>query len=278
MTQPLTPADCDLRDYVWMPLDCNRLLTSETWILGSAAEKVAAITLWMKAWHQVPAGSLPNNDRMLAHLSEAGADWPQVRDHALRGWVLCDDGRFYHPVVAEKARESWEHKLAQKARTEAARAAKAAKRNPQPENAQENNGPSVTESVAEVVTGSTRPEQTRPDQVRKKEPSLAGGLRARGRDWATLPSGWQPTDRADPPLDHAAVLARFTDWHRARGTTAADWDARWRLWLADEAIRPKPPLHTQPQAEQDRRILAAAGALGFADPPPPTVVPLRIAQ
>lgn len=275
MTQPLTPADCDLRDYVWMPLDCTRLLTSETWILGSAAEKVAALTLWMKAWHQVPAGSLPNNERMLAHLSEAGADWPLVRDHALRGWVLCDDGRLYHPVVAEKARESWEHKQAQKARTEAARAAKAAKRNAQPEKAKENNGPFVTETVTDVATGSTRPDQTRPDL----NTTLAGGsARARARAGAPLPEGWQPASRAAPPLDHAAVLARFTDWHRAHGTTAADWNARWRLWLADEAKRPKPPLHTQPQAEQDRRILAAAGALGFEDPPPPTVVPLRIAQ
>jgi len=109
--------------------------------------------------------------------------------------------------------------------------------------------------------------------------TLAGGsARTRARAGAPLPEGWQPIDRAAPPLDHAAVLARFSDWHRAHGTTAADWDAKWRLWLADEAKRPKPPLHTQPQAEQDRRILAAAGALGFADPPPLSVVPLRIAQ
>ena len=106
MTEPLTTHDCDLRDYVWMPLDCNRLLTSETWVLGSAEEKVAALTLWMKSWHQVPAGSLPDNDKMLSHMSEAGARWPKLRDHALRGWVKCDDGRLYHPVVCEKAREA----------------------------------------------------------------------------------------------------------------------------------------------------------------------------
>lgn len=275
MTQPMTPSDCDLRDYVWMPLDCNRLLTSETWVLGNAEEKVAALTLWMKSWHQVPAGSLPNNDRMLAHMSEAGSRWPKVREHALRGWVLCDDGRLYHPVVAEKARESWEHKQAQKARTEAARAAKAAKRQGPADRPQASAASSVTEPVTDVATGSTRPDQTRPDL----NTTLAGGsARARERGLAPLPEGWQPAERAEPPLDHAAVLARFTDWCRAKSATSADWDASWRNWCRDEAKRPKPPLHTQPQAEQDRRILAAAGALGFADPPPPTVVPLRIAQ
>lgn len=128
MTAPLTPADCDLRDYPWMPVDCTRLLTSETWMLGTAEQKVAAFTLWAKSWHQVPAGSLPAHDRMLEVLSEAGGAWKRVREHALRGWVLCSDGRLYHPVVCEKANESHRLRLAQKARTEAARAAKAARR------------------------------------------------------------------------------------------------------------------------------------------------------
>jgi hypothetical protein len=30
--EPLTPPDCDLRDFGFMPLDVRRLLTSETWI------------------------------------------------------------------------------------------------------------------------------------------------------------------------------------------------------------------------------------------------------
>jgi hypothetical protein len=34
-----------------------------------------------------------------------------VRQGALRGWAKCDDGRLYHPVVAEKANEAWGQKL-----------------------------------------------------------------------------------------------------------------------------------------------------------------------
>lgn len=108
--QPLTPADCDLREYPFMPLEVKRLLTSETWILGTGDERAAAIALWLESWHQVPAASLPDNDRMLAHLSQS-KQWKKVKEHALRGWQLCADGKLYHPVVAEKALEGWIGKL-----------------------------------------------------------------------------------------------------------------------------------------------------------------------
>ena len=122
---PMTPADCDLRDFAFMPLDVRRLLTSETWVLGEADEKVAALSLWCEAWHQVPAASLPENERMLAHLSGAGqAGWKKVRDHALRGWIKCSDGRLYHPVVAEKAIEAWAKKETQRVRSRKANAAR----------------------------------------------------------------------------------------------------------------------------------------------------------
>ncbi len=110
MTEPLVPKDVDLRDFAFMPLDVRRLLTSETWILGNGDERAAAMTLWLESWHQVPAGSLPNNDRMLAHLSQC-PKWSRVREHALRGWEDGGDGRLYHPVVCEKALEAWIEKL-----------------------------------------------------------------------------------------------------------------------------------------------------------------------
>ena len=110
LPQPLTPADCDLRDYHFMQIEVKRLLTSETWVLGTGDERAAAIALWLESWHQVPAASLPDNDRMLAHLSQA-KNWKRVKEHSLRGWVKCADGKLYHPVVAEKALEAWISKL-----------------------------------------------------------------------------------------------------------------------------------------------------------------------
>jgi Protein of unknown function (DUF1376) len=120
---PLVPAGVDLRDFPFIPLQFRRLFSSETWILGSAEEKLAALCLWCESWHQVPAASLPDDQRMLAHLSQTGPRWSKVRGHALRGWIEASDGRLYHPVVAEKALDAWSKKQSQRKRTAAARAA-----------------------------------------------------------------------------------------------------------------------------------------------------------
>ena len=117
MTEPLTPPDCDLRDFAFMPLDATRLLDSDLFALASGDEFKAAIALWCKAWMQIPSASLPDDDRVLAHLSGAGPRWKKVRAMALRGFVKCSDGRLYHCVVAEKANEAWAKKLSYRERS-----------------------------------------------------------------------------------------------------------------------------------------------------------------
>lgn len=124
LPNPLTPADCDLRDFPFMPLDVVRLRDSDIAALSTADEFRAAVLLWCAAWHQVPAASLPDDDRVLAQLAGYGrvvTEWKKVREGALRGWVNCSDGRLYHPVVAEKARDAWAAKHEQRYKTECAR-------------------------------------------------------------------------------------------------------------------------------------------------------------
>lgn len=100
---PPVPAGCDLRTLPSMMLDLSRLFDSELYMLSTGDQFKAAMTLWGKAFHQVPAGSLPTNERVLAIMSGAGqAKWPRVREMVLRGWVLHSDGRLYHSVVTEK--------------------------------------------------------------------------------------------------------------------------------------------------------------------------------
>lgn len=119
MTAPLTPADCDLRDFPRMMVDVPRLMNSG---FNSAASRnpiawMVGHKLWYRAWHQVPAGSLPDDDDELCHLSELGFDvktWRKVKEIALRNWILCDDGRLYHPTLAEVALEAWIEKLLQR--------------------------------------------------------------------------------------------------------------------------------------------------------------------
>ena len=120
---PMTPPICDLRGMPYMPLDLIRLFDSDLYALSSGDEFKAALTLWGKSFYQLPAGSLPDDERLLAHLSGAKR-WAAVKKMALRGWVKCADGRLYYPTVAEKVAEAWAARLARRARTEAARAAR----------------------------------------------------------------------------------------------------------------------------------------------------------
>ncbi|SBW12677.1 hypothetical protein KL86APRO_30168 [uncultured Alphaproteobacteria bacterium] len=131
LPEPMVPEACDLRDFPFTPIFRARLFGSEFHARASDGGWRAGVTLWLKSWDQVPAGSLPDDDVSLCRLAELGRDrraWAKVKDEALHGWVKCSDGRLYHPVVAEGVTEAWARKLAQRERTAAARAAREAKR------------------------------------------------------------------------------------------------------------------------------------------------------
>lgn len=131
LPDPLTPADCDLRDFSFMPLDVVRLRDSDLSVHATGDEFRCAVLLWCASWHQVPAASVPDDDVVLAQLAGFGRvvkEWLKVRTGSLRGWIVCSDGRIYHPVVAEKANEAWAGRLAYRAKKEVERLRKSAER------------------------------------------------------------------------------------------------------------------------------------------------------
>ncbi len=122
MTAPLTPPECDLRGLTFMPLEVGRLRDSDLSLLATGDEFKASVLLWCASWHQWPAASLPSDERVLCRLSGLDAKaWKRSRAGALRGWVLCNDGRLYHPVVAEKAIDAWRDRLAYRKKRDADR-------------------------------------------------------------------------------------------------------------------------------------------------------------
>ncbi len=123
LPEPLVPADADLRDFSYMPLQFRRLFNSDGWMRCSDSEARAALALWCESWHQVPAGSLPNDDQILRRLAQRsdGRSWRHVKEFALRGWFQCSDGRLYHQVVSEIAKEAWDKLRLNKRMTERAR-------------------------------------------------------------------------------------------------------------------------------------------------------------
>lgn len=121
---PLVPAYLDIRELEYMPLSVQVLRDSSFTTRSTGEEFRAGLMIWCAAWHQVPAGSVMNDDAELSKLSGFGfagsavKEWKKVRAGAMRGFVLCSDGRLYHPVICRKAIDSWNAKTANSWRKE----------------------------------------------------------------------------------------------------------------------------------------------------------------
>jgi hypothetical protein len=122
---PPVPADCDLRQFPDMPLEVASLRDSDLRRRSTGDEFKAAIVLWCASWHQVPCGSLPDDDVELADLAGLGTGkpsvrtWQKLRGMALRGWFKASDGRLYHELMAKKALNGLEAKQSAKRKREA---------------------------------------------------------------------------------------------------------------------------------------------------------------
>lgn len=105
---PLTPPESDLREFAYFPLEITAVRDWRMVDIPDPRPFRAAFMLWMESWHSVPAGSLPPDDRSLARLSQAGRGWKSIKDVVLSEWILCSDGRLYHPVVARAVNRVWD--------------------------------------------------------------------------------------------------------------------------------------------------------------------------
>ncbi|MGH9592091.1 MAG: DUF1376 domain-containing protein [Bryobacteraceae bacterium] len=119
LPDPFVSADVDVRDLDGFMLNVERLLASELVAIGTPEECWAATMLWCRAWKQVPGGSLPDDDKILASFSGAGKRWPKIRQMALRGFVKCADGRLYHRFLCVEVGHAFERKMAFQRKREA---------------------------------------------------------------------------------------------------------------------------------------------------------------
>ncbi len=114
MSEALPPppidAEVDLTAFPFMPLNVRRLRDSRFAAISEGEAFRTGVLLWCAAWHQLPAGSLPDDDVELANLAGFGraiGEWAKVREAALYGWRKHSDGRLYHQVIVEAAHEAW---------------------------------------------------------------------------------------------------------------------------------------------------------------------------
>lgn len=249
MTAPLVPADLDLRNMAFMPLDVVRLRDSDIARKESGESFRAAVLLWCAAWHQVPASSLPSDDVSLASYAGFGRDvkgWQKIRQGALHGFVECSDGRLYHSVIAEKALEVGRKREAYRKRTKNATEARWKRydmRNG------EHHGQRYVEPT-ECDTGISVRETTEANASSFLEESL--GLEEPQKEQATgrkrknktlLPENFEP-DRdfarklgwSEKRIDEQ--IQAFCDSARAHNRQYADWQAAWRNWCTSPFQKP----------------------------------------
>lgn len=227
----------DVRSLPYMPLFVGRLLASDTWLLASGDEAKAAVTLWARSWQQVPAGTLPNDERILAALSGAGARWRKVRDVALRGFVLGADGRLHHQMIEEVADETLARFAGYQTRTAAATAARKAKR--EQRNVQRNvqrderrdDLPREREEPPTVASQPTGGKSVARERAPAR-PKAAGktplpanfAISDRVREWAAS----KGHSRLDERLEHFVGKARMN------GYRYADWDEALMTAIRDD--------------------------------------------
>lgn len=118
LPEPFVDGDVDLHTLPGFMLNVHRLLFSELWALSNGEEFKAAVGLWCHAFQQIPAGSLPDDDRILAAFSGAGRKWNSVKQMALRGFVKCADGRLYHRVLCAEVKQANQRHISYKERRE----------------------------------------------------------------------------------------------------------------------------------------------------------------
>lgn len=241
----------DLRGFPYMPIYIDRLQKSKAWLVCKREPALAfyMVNLWLRAWHEVPCGSLEDDDDVLADAAMCDPrTWGKVKDKVLRGWER-NDGRLYHNVVTEVAEVSWRLKQGQRHRTEAARQAKSERRHssvtdPPTDSVTDSVTEHVTDSVTEHVTASNGIEGNRREGNRKEgREGVARQARRAPAPKGKIPEDWFPDEEGRECAKRFGIgsveqmtdaIGHFIDHYTARETLRGDWQAQWREWCRNE--------------------------------------------
>lgn len=157
---PLVTSDVDISSLSYMPLFIARLRGSKLWLITRRKPELfrPMFSMWMRAYQERPAGSLEADDDVLADAAELGFEaWVDAKPDLMRGWILCSDNRYYHPVLAEIVKQSYEKTvLPNKLRTNAATEARLRKHRDK------------------AVTDTSRPRDESRDEARRGPPRPPG--------------------------------------------------------------------------------------------------------
>ena len=101
---PDPPYPSDTRANGWrFEIDFERIKRSDTWMLATPDQRPWLLMIWTVAFDEIPAGSLPNDHRLIGAKIGQSEHWVSGNSPILlRGFKLHSDGRLYHPVCVER--------------------------------------------------------------------------------------------------------------------------------------------------------------------------------
>jgi uncharacterized phage protein (TIGR02220 family) len=120
----------DTKDKGWrFEIDLQQVQQSDTWALASAEIRPWLLMLWVASWQQVPCGSLPSDDRVIAaRLGMPFESFNGAKGVLMRGWWLASDGRLYHRTITERVIAMLDRKKVERDRQAAYRASMKARK------------------------------------------------------------------------------------------------------------------------------------------------------
>lgn len=122
------PADTKAKGWRF-ELDLEQVMQSDTWALAGPEVRPWLLMLWTTAWQQIPCGSMPSDDVLIAaRLGMPIKAFQKAKAVLLRGWWLADDGRLYHDTIASRVHDMLGRKDAERQRKAEYRARKEAER------------------------------------------------------------------------------------------------------------------------------------------------------
>ena len=110
MNPPPYPSDTKAKGWRF-ELDIEQVMQSDTWAVASPELRPWLLMIWTISWQQVPCGSLPDDDEIIAaRIGMKLAQFAKNKSILLRGWKLADDGRLYHPTITQRVLEKLKNK------------------------------------------------------------------------------------------------------------------------------------------------------------------------
>ena len=195
------PYPSDTRAKGWrFELDYEQIEQSDTWDLAGVAVRPWLLMMWLVSWRQVPCGSLPTDEKVIAaKIGMPAPVWAKHRSVLLRGWYEADDGRLYHPTLTVRVVEMMRRRRSDSDRKAAERVRKSSDSDQShthvtrdstvtpcvvtPESSTDNRQPNTSNQEVKVKTQTVRKRTAPPVLVSVDDMVAEGVVEQHASDW-----------------------------------------------------------------------------------------------